>query len=512
MQLRLFPKSNFPFEAFFQQTDNISESLANDSRSADGIPNDLSDNRETLRYGISQAYQPQGWDGRYRFRAESITTDDNGDVEYGDFLRFFGGHRLGANQFDVDLFYEDIDRETPDDDRQTLLTELEHRYRPAGETRLFVRNRLSLEDETNVLLGDREFNRQSIEFNSFATWVPPKYQKLSLTSNFQVQNARSKTSFETAKSDGLFANLSGVYDYSREWSATVSAGVDAQNYNGVGLDLAQYNEFVQLRYNPDTIELGQYTYNWSGSGSLQQDHGARFKGNTVGLSLGHGLNRRFQVGQQGSAITLTGNQLLDHRRLRTNFQDVGRESLRLDQQIGVRYSRTSGPTQFFSSLRYNDSRELADNPRVFQSLNFQFSGSIKMGRDAVFSGNVSVAKNLNESTIEPSMLRDEPGRITFSDEDNITVNLNYFHNRVFGLKRLRFESELIILDREIDRQDDNLDRLLNSQRVEQQTWTNRLVYRIGLLDVRLVATVSHYDVETNQSLMLEVSRAFAGQF
>jgi len=144
---------------------------------------------------------------------------------------------------------------------------------------------------------------------------------------------------------------------------------------------------------------------------------------------------------------------------------------------------------------------------VFQMANFQLTGTWEFSRYSRLTGDLSA--QWVSSDIPPRRLLipeaiADPGSRTGAS--SISANITYTHQRIFGVPRLRFLSELRIADQAVLEQEQAL--LLPDR--ESLSWENRLDYTIGRLLFSLSARISDLNRNQTRSLMLRVQRDFDG--
>ncbi|MFO1352089.1 MAG: hypothetical protein U1F68_15985 [Gammaproteobacteria bacterium] len=136
-----------------------------------------------------------------------------------------------------------------------------------------------------------------------------------------------------------------------------------------------------------------------------------------------------------------------------------------------------------------------------QFVNLQISRNQQLGRSSSWSGNLTVQAVRHVDPVD-----DDSG----ADDNNgkwqpfASVDLEYQHQRLFGVPRLRFRSTLKLYS------DDYLPLLQESDAVDEQrgqVWDNRLEYNIGRLDFLLLGRLSDID-DSMRSLIFPSAEAF----
>ncbi|GBE07316.1 hypothetical protein BMS3Bbin11_00045 [bacterium BMS3Bbin11] len=507
INFRLFPKSTFPFEAFFIHSDTRTESLTN--RGSDNITSSITylNDLTTTRYGARQFYNSdKGF--RMKARAEKIEVQNAQEIDTGKFLLFEAGVNYHDNKLDFRLSYDQFDRGRQNDDGDILFSELLHHYTSRKKNNFSIRNELTYENRTTTRLAGITNDRDLFQYNNFTNWTLNSARLTRFTANGQLQRGLVNSgNEEKVTSDSVSANFGAVHNLTPVLQITGGLGGNASNRTGIQSDddtRKRLYESVGIRYFPYAIPLGKYRYNWSGSASARSEQATFGNSITLSAGLGHNINRQYRFGRQ-SMLTLSGSQALNplHRKGADALDD--RVEILLNQQLALRLNRSQGGSNFYTSLTLSDSRDLGDDDNNYQSLNLQFSGSLRISRFSSLSGSATWQATRFESNLKNELVNKQR-----TDNTNLSANIEYKHRRAFKVNGLRFRSKLVLMNRKADYKDDNLDRLISDQRFVKNTWENRLEYRIGLLDLKLIGRLSGFDQDTQTSVLFQISRYFVG--
>jgi len=94
------------------------------------------------------------------------------------------------------------------------------------------------------------------------------------------------------------------------------------------------------------------------------------------------------------------------------------------------------------------------------------------------------------------------------DSISYSANLMYRHANLFDVSNLNFTSELRLLSTDF-RTDDPLDEGLGMESERSDTvWRNRLLYRIGLLELDLHASLREVNDSLTTRILLKVRRYY----
>jgi hypothetical protein len=440
-------------------------------------------------------------------RAEKIEVQDGQDIDTGKFLLFEAGSNYHDNKLDFRLSYDQFDRGRQNDDGDILFSELLHRYSSRQKNNFSIRNELTYENRTTERLAGTTDDKELFQYNNFTNWTLNSARLTRFTVNGQLQRGQADSGNGELTSDSVSANLGAVHNLTPVLQLTGGLGGYASNRKGVQSDddtRKRLYESAGIRYFPYAIPLGKYRYNWSASAAARLEQATAGNSITLSAGLGHNINRQYRLGRQ-SMFTLSGSQALNplHRKGADASDD--RVEILLNQQLALRLNRSQGRSNFYTSLTLSDSRDFGDDDNNYRSLNLQFSGSWRISRYSSLGGSATWQATRFEADFENESVNKQNTANT-----NLSANIEYKHRRVFKVNGMRFRSKLVLTDRKIDYEDDNLDRLVSDQRFVENTWENRLEYRIGLLDLKLIGRISGFDDDTQRSVLFQVSRYFAG--
>ena len=217
-----------------------------------------------------------------------------------------------------------------------------------------------------------------------------------------------------------------------------------------------------------------------------------------GAGFNHGLSRVSSFGggrQLQFSITQTVSALADTQDRRSQSL-VHTAYATLTQQRG----RSSGYLRFSIS----DRRLYGDRIDEFQLLSLQASSRIQLSRTRSLNGGFSLQVSNNTM---PMIMN---GDTAMMDRDSFTysVNLSYVDRELFNVRALSFVSVLRYLSAEF--RDDDLfgrDDEFDPSRSDS-SWRNELTYRIGLLELRLLAEMRDINGRWNSQAYFSVRRYY----
>ena len=223
-------------------------------------------------------------------------------------------------------------------------------------------------------------------------------------------------------------------------------------------------------------------------------------GSTVGMDLSQGVS--LNAAQQTASLNPPATKQLTHS---------GSLSWDLSQGTGAAYLRLSA----------SDSRSL-DGPKDFyQMINFQASSNLPTGSNSSWNGNLTVQSVRQGRDPLPASVASTAASSTQARNQDFATNssgsVSYQNQRVFGVRRLRFSSDLRLNGQSL------LPIFGSSKSQELAAWENRLEYAIGRTQLRLNFMIASIGIpqitigspteaervrKVNRSIMFSVSRSF----
>ncbi len=493
-RLRLFPRSHFPTELYFQQLDSTTET-------------DLTGlDRELTRYGIVQMYRTEIG---HRFRARYEHTDQTFDAtrksdsdlqvdrDIADLLELGYDYSLDGHNIKASTSWQQIDRKDTGNDFERLFATVNHRYRDGA--RLTVNNRLTYNDTDTQIqrLLDRDFKTTTtrLEFTSYTFWRPQTQKATLVNSTVRLVDSSSGSGASSTDQQSYFGSIGATYDWSRNWRLAGNGSL--LHVTGVGKDSAFLSGTAT--YTSITIPWHGFDYGWFAgpeASALSDDLGSLF---SAGFAAGHTLSR---------SMPLANNAIfrITARQSGNVIEDTdGRSVQSLLHNASLEWRKTKKATTASVRLSANDSRTYGgggrqgDEERNFQLVNFQASLNQTLTRVSSLIGNATI-----------QVTRSEIGRLAGEDDLNPTasVNIAYNNRQLLGVPRLTLRSELRALS---DSYFPFLDETQEFNERETLVWENRVEYWIGRLNFTVLARASEFK-RGDDSLILFQVRRFFGNF
>ena len=506
-QLNVVPLSKFPFEAHFQ---------LNDSRATtDQL---VGTTYASERFGFTQRYFREdgdallGWDRNIQH--DVVTGRDTQDTLQLRITTKLGEHDL---QFNGDR--SDNRRDSTGEKAIVNSLALQHSYAP--DPTISISNFFNVSQSNYELLSGGSGSRL-VQLSSNAFW---RSENSPLTVNggvrmFAVDSDLTGLSVVGSpannKTVNANANLGINYEFSRFTRLSASLNVN-QNENN-GLKSISSSQQAAVNYAPDNLMFGDFSYRWGTSAGVSSNQTSNADSQTqLSLQFNHSLSRSIRLSggsavgmdvSQGVAFNLGGQS--------DALNPVATKQLTHSGSLSWDFPQVSGAPQF--RLSASDSRSL-DGPRDFyQMINFQTSSNLATGPNSSWSGNLTVQSVRQGKDSLPSASTNAP--INVSDPDFVTNSsgsVNYQNQRTFGVRRLRFTSDLRLNGQSL------LPVFGGSKVQELAAWQNSLDYSIGRTQLRLNFLISSMGLpqitigsttqtqrvrSVSKSIMFTVSRSF----
>ena len=476
-RLRLFPVGRFPFEAFYERSDSLVDV-------EDGVERDFL----RTRYGLLQRYTTLA--GTYyllRLQHTDVQQTDSEDMT--DLVEFRVRRSFKQHELEFFSFLTDIERVDTDERFSSDAYILRHRFFSQQRT-LNVDNLISYNDNRSATRSV-ESTRTQTQLNSFLTWRPKTERRLLVTGNTRVFESSTEAGGES--SDGRSAVFSVGANYQLTDRLNLSANVGANLFEAAEERKQNIFQTVAATYSSRTLPLGDFDYNWFGTASANNSTGDDNNTHGYGSSIGHNLSRGFALGN--TQLNASVSQAVSY------FQQSGDPSqLAADHGLSLNWSQQKENISTFTQLTFDDSRTFGEEEEVFQLINLQFSRNQRLDNYSGLSGNVSI--QAARQTVDDT---DTQSTDSGDWETNASINLSYNHQRLFGVPRLRFTSDLNYASDALLGLSERPDEFRQG---DDLSWNNRLDYLIGRLEFRFQARLNQVDDRFRQLYIFNVTRHF----
>jgi len=490
LRLRLFPMSHFPFEIYWLEENE------QDRREEASLVT----HRRVV--GLTQSYtSANNTSTRLLLEHREFEFDDRVGVQ-----DQFGKNSLASLDMNIPLGKWNLNwrnlyrRDQNSNTRQRndrLYSILRHSWSPSPNWNMH--GYTSYRDTTRKREDRADQENSRFEFSNYLTWRPQTARPLAATGLFRHVEFLDNPGSAIDRSLGA-TTLSGSANY-----------LITDRINLIGNALGQFlrstleNQFrtraaAEARYQALPRSWGTLTYQWNtGLGARftnQKDEWGRvFSG--IG-SFSHSLNKVFLPGSQPISVRFSQNlraiegtdgestQLLSHI-LSANWSI---NSARRSSVLNASISGNNG---------YGGGGRAGNQEREFQVARVIFNQTENLSRDSTLTGSVSF------------QVRRTAGPF-IEGEDVIpggSADIIYQHRMLFNVPLLQLRSTLRWYSTNFNT---SLDDPTSSSGTKGLFWDNRLNYRIGRLDLRLLLRLSRVNDINQAFLYFSARRHFDGVF
>ena len=507
LELSVLPFSKFPFAAYFQQNDTrMSSDLA------------IANSQAVRRFGFIQRYiRPEG-DANLSWERNTYNTNESSRDEQ-DSLQLRMTHRIDRLSMALNTDHNTNSR--GESITQTNLS-LNDNYQP--DPTLSVQSNANLSNGIYSLVQGGTTTRV-LQLGSTAFWRPAEKP---FTVNGGVRlfalgvdgsgQGNPGDSFQV-RAQNLNINAGISYTLNRFTSLNADGNVNiSESDNDKSTTTSQT---AGIFYQPDSIEVGNFRYNWGTSASASNQTGAEETQQQLSLQFSHSLGRSMALNER-SSISVDVSQSLSASTSTDDRAGIAGAGTKRVTHIGSVSLNTSGEsTSSLLRLSLSDSRALDGDRDFFQLVNFQASSNMPTGSYSSWSGSLTIqaVRQSNSRNAGTSALSDPQNQ----NEGFVTTSsgaITYQNQRMFGIRQLRFTSDLRLNGESV------LPVFSNSQDQEDAAWENQFSYFIGRTQLRLnlmlaktstpkttidpVTKVEAVETvkKTNKSIMFTVQRDF----
>ena len=491
-QAQFFPRSRFPFEAHIE---------VGDSRVGGDVI--AANDYRTLRVGFSQSYRPES--GPYALFGSYDHWSQFGPV-FGNNSQDLASAEYRSNWNDQSLQVTanlNLARSaTTGQETEFDALVARHNYGPSpgfsvDTTASLVRYRYDLLVDGSDIAG--------AQVNSIGVWRPEN-QPLTVTASARISALRG--SGGAGYSQGATATLGATYQYNRNLQLSLYG--NAGFFDGAGTRNTSHGENVGGIYSGDTVSFAGYSYDWSVSANAGYQGDPTGNASLLSSQLNQTLGRVLAL-PDGSTLSGNVGANLGAGKGSVASDRFGNNSgnvVQLGSNASLTWNKSAGGGSGYARVTVSDTRQVYGEQRPsFQFANLQISGTWNFSRYDSLVGDLTY-----------QYTRQDPGFLIASGaavpvpsvgqqaSTATSANITYTRDRVFGVPRLRFVSQLQITDASIIQQN-----VLGSPQDQlSRWWDNRLQYLIGRLTATLA--VRAYEVQgiRREGIYFRIERAIGG--
>ncbi len=364
-----------------------------------------------------------------------------------------------------------------------ILQIFRHNYRPGNN--LTVNNLFTYSNRDIEQLTGATSDLNLVQFNSNVFWRPKTEKKLLITATTLMQGSGELTNNEI----GIFDNVGVSGQASYQWNPFLNLRAQTSvNHSDIR---TQSQQRIGAEYTPADSDLFgfRHAYNLSADGTNFTDTLDQAR-QELNLRAGHIFSRNYPTKIGNVKISLT-------QRAATIVDSISKVDRTLSHTIGSSWNKSTNKSTNLARITISDTRRFSNESNEFglQQANLQVNSNYLVGRDSSINGNVTFQANrtLDDATDN-------------SVDLNSSVSLNYNHNRLFGVRNLRFTSEIRYIS-------NTLFEIINSDGFDDTNrnnvfWQNRFYYDIGQLSLRLTTNLGQSNGEFNNFFLFQIRRNF----
>lgn len=308
-------------------------------------------------------------------------------------------------------------------------------------------------------------------------------KKIMVTSGLRYSGLKSVTesALEADSNNTLSASLGVTYLFTKNINVFINSN---RSQSGVsGQEIASASDQFGVTYRSYEIKLDEWSYDWQADAKLGQREDNGEKSSTSSFSLGHGLGRRWGF-ERSQYVYLSGSQDFSSN---TQSNQV-RQRLSHRGSLGWRQSLFSVNRR--AQLQVSDQRDL-DGASVLQTLTGSMSQQSSLTRRIKLNGSLDYQLTSYQSA---------GGSVNVSKSENSVISINggLSYLNPFSIPGMAFTSNYRY-SQSVASQD---------QLTVQQSWSNKMNYRVGKIDVSLQYLYREARKISYNAVFLNIRRVF----
>jgi hypothetical protein len=374
------------------------------------------------------------------------------------------------------------------------LFNLRHRFRTSPN--FFIEDTTFYSDE-DIDFGHLQVTRRFFQFNGSSNWRPRTKKPLLVIGRAIVQGIDSGRSGSEVGSENVVLSTSANYQFSP--NITIAGNFIARSTDTDEIP-EESSVFQRLRttYRSDTVPLGRMNYLWGGSVEVgnrrDRNEGQDNVQDVLGI-FNHSLMRNTMF-SGGRSLQLSFSQTLSAL---ADTEDRREQSVIHSAYLTL--NRQNGRVSNYIRMSASDRRSFGDREDTFQLVNLQASARMQVNRKRSWNGSITVQYNNSTATMPHA-----------DDMDNTSVtysaDIRFMERDLFDVERLDFESELRLMSANF-RSNDPIDEGIAPDRDRDDSlWRNELNYRVGLLELRLLAELRQIESRWSSQVYFQVRRYY----
>lgn len=481
LALNLLPESRTPFRLVYQATDSRVDNTTVDNPLIRLSGEDF----KTTNLDLRQSYiSEEGHRIQARYGTRTWDSDING--KYTDDV---AGIELDWRPERQRLLFrgnvETIDQTRTGRHQDNLLLDLDHYYFPNDDFRVDTKvSHYSLDTTFDGSTGLVDTTNTDVtQASSFTFWRPTD-RRWTVSAGARAFTMAGDNSAQSSDQNNIGVTAGAFYQYSKrlrfDGSATFTKGEVSS-----ASQTTNTQHFGAL-YQSDLAEVRGFTYEWYGSGAVENQGDPDRQLQSVGATFGHDAQKIWMAGPAASlrlSLSQSVNGLLS--------TGDGYSSERFDHSASLGWNESAAEGTTLLQATVSDSRNIGDLSDQQQLINFQASRYQTISRRSTLSGSFTLQTVVRDFSTGSPYITSNNRTVT-----SATGQVTYTQQTLFDVPRLQFNSDL------------RVSQASTNEGADRNEWENRLDYTIGLVDTSLSLRWLDNGDESSTLLYFRVMRRF----
>jgi len=291
-------------------------------------------------------------------------------------------------------------------------------------------------------------------------------KKMSVTSGLRFSGVESSNSrsLSSVSSSALTINLGLNYRLTDNMTLNANSSRSVNEFESGEAATRRAStgqDRLGMTYRSDGIQLGGFNYDWRFSGDLARREHDGEESNSSSLSLGHGVGRKWSF-SRSQQVFLRGTQDYSINSL------VDQVRQRLGHRVSLGWKQNLPGVTRKVQFQLSDQRDIGDETAL-QTLNAEVNQQTVLTRRIKLNGSLNYQLTSYQYSSGDT-------NVSSSNTSVISANANLSYLNPFSISGLAFTSNYRYSQSVVAQQSDL---------TTQQTWNNKVNYRVGKIDVSL---------------------------
>jgi hypothetical protein len=498
LSVNVLPQSKTPFNLNLQVSDSRVDTAGTGQIPITFAAVDYS----SMFLGLRQTVLARNGD-RYQASLDLRNWEATGSGEYDDqVIRGEADMRWPKQRFFARGSMETNEHSLSTNENEILTIDLNHYYYPWRNFRVDSKASIYEYDRSfmDPSASDTRLSSTDItQASSYVFWRPEK-EPFSFSGGVRVFTMDGVQSGVAANDQTQVAFNGGVF-YQLNTHVRLDASLTSTFKDEADVSKEYHRQHGGVDYHTDYRQIYGFSHQAYVSGDIDNRAEPDYESLDMGATAGHGGGRTWWLGERTSATSLRLNlsQSLDYSTASglSNDLDSSSSLIRFNHAGTLSFNQRVWQGNTLARLTISDSRDSSDSQLAGvttdsdserQLMNFQLSRSQDVGRRTSVDGSITVQFVRNEVTAASVT--------TKTSTRTATARIKFQHNHMFGVPRLLFVSDYVVMD------------ISASGAVDREDWSNRLAYNIGKLETSFSYRLTETDSRNYDLLYFRAVRRF----